>query len=488
MLLRRLPARLALALLAALIGAILLLQFAPSESTGGAVGASPPPGADGNLGQMESPDSFGVRSERSESENRGEPAKSAQTPEPQLPSEVAWIRALDAATLEPVARARAVGGAASFSDLAWTADAEGLIRIDVQAEYRRTGRERHARARGFPVTVSSEIHGPALLRLDPDSMSSMTPFIVRLERAAQLRWTLLDDAGQPLSGAKLRVSTTGSALLEASAGPMSVARDSVMSLRSDPFSGSARWQGGAGNHDWLATSDANGLAIVLGLPARVSLDIAILSEGVTYSVAFDPDRLEPGELRDAIWVRPRSLTLRGRVVDPTSDPSRRWRVWLVEARGVEAESRFLDTVGPVAARVVTSPGGQFEFPALPSGDYFCGLDPTIHPAGLTAAVRVRVQGVEPLQAIELRPAADTRLEGRLWGAADESESFTITAQRPGVGGALTTRASADENFRFQFDPCPAGEWVLSGEGDRGTQLEGKLWNTSSGEVVLSTRR
>lgn len=402
-----------------------------------------------------------------------EVTETAETSEPQAvaASELTWIRVVEAA------RETGIGGASlNFADPRYShvcdiTDVEGFVQFDVEAVREQfsalDGRELRE-LWGLALRVDAAGCASSIVRLENGHTTRESALVVTLQRESALLFLLKKANGDPLVGASVRVS--GKALESDGDLLAGATRERVISAQIDPLLGTLRLVGGIGAQDWHAMSDASGLAHVRSLPSEIPLSVVISGFGFTHAVELTPAKLFLGEDRVVEWSSPVLGRVQGRLVAWEGLDLSRFHVALVAADPRTTPSAFLEENEPLLSQSKARADGTFEFESVPLGQYYCGLVPSRHPAGLAPAQRLALTAVAPDIAVTLTLDRGAAIDGSIAGVADSRETITLEFQRDGVPGGIELRCSASTDFRFHAEPLPPGTYTIRGRGNMGSNV------------------
>ena len=396
-----------------------------------------------------------------------------------------WLRIQRGSDGGAVKVARLALCAPSYSHLSWTSDDDGFGSIDVQhlaaALSSIDGRDFGELWR-LSIKIEGEGFGPRIVRLEPETRDTALP--VSLEAEAVIRCMAKSPSGEPLVGATVRASVSGSAMEPSGTTGTTVQLERVISFELDPLLKRMRHVGGSGAQDWSVTTNETGLGEIRGLPAGAEVQLLIAVNGFVQEIELNPPALEVGETRRVDWTCPPTGAIRGVLTDTEGQPSSRFTVCLVRRDGASEESSFLLDQDAIVAEVAVKSDGSFLFPAVPLGSYYCGFLPSRHPPGLALARRVSVSATDPHPMLQLQLSTRGFLDGIIAGATQRDESFAIEAYLEGVDGYVTTRCDAADGYTFRMQPTPIGTYMVRGRGNMGSALESVSCSTGS-HVVLS---
>jgi hypothetical protein len=383
--------------------------------------------------------------------------------------ELTWIRVVEAA------RGTGVGGASlnsanpRYSHVCDVTDLEGFVQFDVEAvreEFSALDGRELRELWGFALRVDAAGYASSIVRLESGHATRESAQVVSLQRESALLFVLMAANGDPLVGASVRVS--GKALGSTGDWLSDAKRERVVSMQLDPLLGTMRLAGGLGAQDWHAMSDASGLANVRGLPSEIPLSVVISGFGFTHEVELTPSKLFLGEDRVVEWRCPASGKVQGRLVAWEGLDLSRFHVALVAAGTRTTPTAFLEENEPLLSQSKARADGTFEFEGVPLGEYYCGLVPNRHPAGLAPAQRLALTAVAPDTAVTLTLDRGAAIDGSVAGVADSRETITLELHRDGVPGGIELRCSSSTGFRFHAEPLPPGTYTIRGRGNMGS--------------------
>lgn len=464
---RKLKASRALLLLAALV--LLVAAFVALRGPDRAQGGAPLQASLPTQGRVEQPSL-----EADPADRRGAPltvhaAASAEPSDlpPQAP--LHWIRLEDSVRGDPVMGAQVVFARPKYAELRTVSEADGLAQFDIDATRKAMsdidGQE-ILDLWGLALRVDAAGYATSIVRLESGHSTRDSAQVVPLQRESALLLILTSAGGDPLVGADVRVS--GKALETGGDLVSGAKRERIFSMRRDPLLGTMRAVGGSGAQDWHSTSDETGLAEVRGLPAEIPLTIVITGFGFVHQIEPASSILAPGEERVVEWRCPATGRVRGQLAAWEGLDLSRFHVALVAAGTRITPSAFLEENESLLAQSIARPDGSFEFENVPFGEYYCGLVPSRHPAGLAPAQRIVHTIAESVTSVTLALERGAAVDGIIAGVVDTRETIRLEFHRNGVPGAIQVPCDASTGFSFHAEPLPPGKYSIRGRGSMGS--------------------
>ena len=309
----------------------------------------------------------------------------------------------------------------------------GSYRAAVQAD--ETGRivvRGPAEKRSFAFWITIPGYGPYWGSWSSNSHNEAIPheFTARLDRAWRVGSVLVDPAGQPVVGAKLRV------WIESKKRP-----DDVRQMSAGAF----------------ATSDEQGRWSYPSVPVELGeVSVEIKSPGLKPTIQLLPRtefKIEPGAVPTSRIQLERGLTVRGRISDDAGQPiagamvrTEFHNAIVQDETDGDGTYRLVGCEPIMTTIVVTAPGKAADFREVNAAPDMNPVDFTLQP-GRTIRVRVLNQ--------QGQPEAKARIFFQRWRGQQLYFAFNAIDQYADDAGVWTWNEAPPD--QFLADICPAGQ-------------------------------
>lgn len=327
------------------------------------------------------------------------------------------------------------------------------------------------------VSVSAPGFGSTTFRLVRGHETPGQALVISLAAGAEIRATVVDGAGAPLSGA-------------------------VVTATADPF----RVDVSNGILDWTATralqrvgtADSDGACTLSDLPPDMPLYLRAELAGLPPQVPAEPVTLSAGESRAIRFSIGGGATIFGQIVDQHGQPVASHAVWRTPARKPvrhlfqEYEN---DTNDGSPTTTNTDQEGRFVFDAVPPGRWWIGPAPapyTLHQTVDDSAIApvgdlVTVEASEFTKHVLIRADRGLFITGHVVRSPGGAKTQAAIYADPQFALDPWLAASTTDHGDFTFGPLPAGEWKLNAHALGGAFDGGDEQRAASGQsgVVLT---
>ncbi|HVS19026.1 MAG TPA: carboxypeptidase-like regulatory domain-containing protein, partial [Planctomycetota bacterium] len=206
---------------------------------------------------------------------------------------------------------------------------------------------------------------------------------------------------------------------------------------------------------WTLTTDAQGRALIQGLPSSVQLELSIRAHEDSVTRPPQSIVLDVGEVRRMEWTMEAGVTLSGWLRTPAGEGVAHAEIWL-KPQGVMQSPCFHSYDDDDVQRTVSSEAGEFLFREVGPGTWSVGCSPDEPFAPNGELVTVSEGRVD--RALNLIAISDGFIRGRVVGPTGEPRRASVYASPKDTGCPASDETDSDGTFAL--GPLRAGLYDL----------------------------
>lgn len=294
--------------------------------------------------------------------------------------------------------------------------------------------------------VSAPGFGSAYAVLDAGHETLETESTILLDRAATLKFHLLESGRRPASGVSVRATTESYHVKQPEGVMLNVGMDPP-----DPT--------------WRLDTGADGRCTLERLPAGAPLRVEVVAGARVLRREAEPIVLRPGEVREIEWTLGSGCKLSGRVLDENGARIAGQEVWVLGAEMGKAEYLVPYAEEKVVGRAKSSDDGRYEIDDLSPGRLLVGPAPSRKSEDAVAPLAVVVEIPEGATAVE----RDLVVYRGLYIRGYVLDPTGAPAVRQFVMGTseeatLHETVQSGDDGSFAFGPLAPGRYTLEAAG------------------------